>query len=79
MMTDWYGGGWMLFMMFGGILFTLLVVGAILFVMGQFGQGQMGRQPMMHPQVDPLETLKERYARGEITKEQFEQMKKDLS
>jgi putative membrane protein len=26
----------------------------------------------------PLEVLKARYARGEITKEQFEQMKEDL-
>ncbi len=68
----------MFFMMFGGILFTLLIAGAIMFVMWQVGQGQMGQGHAMHPHVDPMETLKERYARGEITKEQFEQMKKDL-
>jgi putative membrane protein len=29
--------------------------------------------------VDVLEIAKERYARGEITKDQFDQMKKDLT
>lgn len=29
-------------------------------------------------QSDPIEIAKARYARGEITKEQFEQIKKDL-
>ena len=28
---------------------------------------------------DAVKTLRDRYAKGEITKEQFEQMKKDLS
>jgi putative membrane protein len=28
---------------------------------------------------NPLDIARERYARGEITKEQYEQMKKDLS
>ena len=30
------------------------------------------------PGADSLEILKRRYARGEVTREQFEQMKKDL-
>ncbi len=28
--------------------------------------------------VDPMAVVKERYARGEITKEQFDQIKRDL-
>lgn len=31
-----------------------------------------------HQKKDPIQILKERYAKGEITKEQFESMKKDL-
>ncbi len=30
------------------------------------------------PKKDPLDIARERYARGEITKEQFDQIKRDL-
>ena len=36
------------------------------------------RQPASPPQATPLEVLRMRYARGEITQEQFEQIKRDL-
>ncbi len=76
-MMDWYGGMW--WMMFGG-LFMLAFWGGIiaLIVWGVkklversgSGAGQ-GR--------DPLDIAKERYAKGEISKEEFAQIKEDLS
>ena len=35
--------------------------------------------PQYHRQREAVEALKRRYARGEITKEEFERMKQDLS
>jgi len=37
------------------------------------------RQNASTTQPDSIEIARQRYAKGEITKEQFEQMKKDLS
>jgi len=42
----------------------------------------MRRERMSHyfnDRQNPLEIAKERYARGEITKDQYDQMKRDLS
>ena len=76
----WYwgqgmGGWWMLLGAVFMIVFWAVVI--VLVVWGirkvtHSGDSASGRR-------SPLDILKERYARGEINKEQFEQMKKDLS
>jgi len=40
--------------------------------------GRAGGHGPLEVAHDPLEVLKLRYARGEITREQFEQMKRDI-
>ncbi|MBI2130643.1 SHOCT domain-containing protein [Candidatus Woesearchaeota archaeon] len=54
----------------GFILMLVFWVAVIWLVFELFGKG--------HEKTDSLETLKNRFARGEINKKQFEQMKKEL-
>ncbi|MEA3439475.1 MAG: SHOCT domain-containing protein [Chloroflexota bacterium] len=69
---------------FFGLLFMLifwvgLIFGAIWLVRYLF---QTNQPPSMSPQsgdLNPQEILEQRYTRGEITREQFETMKQDLS
>ncbi len=66
-----FGGIWMI--VFWGAIIALIVWGIKkLTERGDSGQGT-GREP------NPLGIAKERYARGEISREEFEQIKKDLS
>ena len=63
-------------MMGFGLIIPLLLIGAIAYALGwrpQFNQTQP-------PQADqtPLEILKARYARGEISREEYDQMRRDL-
>lgn len=70
-------GGMAWWMLFGGVIFVLfwvLVITLIVWVVRKIGQSS--RTQSAH---NALEIAKERYARGDITKEQFEQIKKDLS
>ena len=53
------------------ILFTAMVSGV--------GLRFLRKQNSVATTQDPLEILKLRYARGEITREQYEQMKQDLA
>lgn len=65
-------------MMGFGLIGTVLVIALIAFALGWRPQG--GQNLFRDTQTkDPVEILKERYARGELTKEEFEQMKDDLS
>ena len=65
----------------GGIIsllfFLLIIIGTILLIV--WAVRQFSHQPHQMTQASKsIEVLRERYAKGEITKEQFEQMKKDL-
>ena len=71
-MHDYSGGGLFLFII--GLLIVGLLVWGIIAV--SRGSRPMGMGPM-HSQ-GPLDIAKERYAKGEITKEQFDEIKKGL-
>jgi len=69
-----WGFGWW----FGGMIMMVLfwivvVVGILVLIRWLFGQS-----PGKRSSQSALEILKKRYARGEITKEEFENMKKDI-
>ena len=76
----WYwhqGMGW--WMIFGG-LWMLLFWGAIIWlVIWGISRLTEHRGPATLEKRTPLDIAKERYAKGEISKEEFEQIKKDLA
>ncbi len=71
-MWDWMG--W--WMVLGGILMVVFWGGLILLVI--WGIKKLTERPGTVERHTPLDIVKERYARGEISQEQFEQIKKDL-
>ncbi len=84
--ADYYGpqgpGGWGPMMHYGfgygGTfmwLIFLIVVGLLVYF---FVQAQKAKGPMQTQHESPLDILRTRYAKGEISKEDFDRMKKDL-
>lgn len=73
---DWAGGGSWLWM-FGGLL---LVIGVIVLVMWIVTRAsRVGPTPTQGPSgPTPNQILSERFARGEINEQEFEQAKKAL-
>lgn len=67
----WMGFGWIVMILF----WVLVIVGVIALVrwlgMRERGSGDTSRRT-------PLEVLQERYARGEIEREEYEQKRRDL-
>ena len=71
-----YGIGWMAAGLITMLLFWALVIVCIVaFVRWIGAQGALGPRGSAGT---PLEILKRRYASGEITKEQYESMKRDV-
>ncbi|GMT46098.1 MAG: hypothetical protein IEMM0006_1930 [bacterium] len=74
----WMGGMW--------IFPLIMLVGVLLFIFLVFGRWNYGSFWYHHDRnayppdsnETPLEILKKRYAKGEITKAEFEQIKKDM-
>lgn len=68
----WWGWGvGMMAMMF--LFWVLVIIGFVVGIRWLFGRGRDGRTDAA------LEILRQRYARGEINKEEFEARKKDLA
>lgn len=63
------GLGWIGMLLFWAALIFLIVVGV---------RWVLQRERTQGPAESPLDILKKRYARGEISKEEFERMKRDL-
>lgn len=77
-MMDW-GGGW-LGMIFGPLLMILVLVAVIVIavlLVRWLGGASYGAPPAP-PARTPLDILKERFARGEIDKEEFEDRRRLL-
>ena len=72
--SDQYGHGFMGFGPFGMIIFWIFFIMVIIFIVRAFS----GKSPR-HPVAEtPLEILKRRYAAGEITAQEFKEMKAEI-
>ncbi len=73
----WGDYGWEWMMGFGWffmiIFWALVIIGVLYLTKIIFGSGKKGGT-----EEAPLDIIRKRYAKGEITKEEFERMKDDL-
>lgn len=63
-------------MMGSGLVLLLVIVGAIAYALGW--RPQFNQTGPTQTRETPLELLKARYARGELTRQEYEQMRQDL-
>lgn len=71
-MHPWFGGGYFIWIV------LLILAAVVIYLISQQRKGGSPFSQTSPPKETPLDILKKRYAAGEITKEQFEDMKKDL-
>lgn len=73
-MMDGTGGGFMWFVWIFGVIIIGLIIWAVIFVVNK---SQNNSQSLPSGET-PLEILRRRYAKGEITDEEFNEKKKNL-
>jgi putative membrane protein len=73
----WWGPAWF-FPMALPIIMVLVLVLCLYFIFGRTGARPFGEAQSGRDTDSALDILKKRYARGEITKEEYEQIKNDL-
>ncbi len=74
----WYEWGHMMGPGFGGMFMWILLLIAVVLIVYSLMRASKGGGFGTSPHEAPLDVLKKRYARGEITREKFDEMKKDL-
>lgn len=73
------GGGMGFWMVFNMLFWLLIIAGIIVFVVWAVNKAAgFGRRQEEESVPDILDILKRRYAAGEISREEFEEKKKDL-
>lgn len=72
----WGGMGWM--MIFGGIFWLALLILAVFFIVWVVRGSRQGAGPAPQQRSAGLKILEERYARSEISREEYLQKKADI-
>ncbi len=73
MFHNWMGGG-----MWYGWIFWVAIIALIVFLIIRFTNQKQNTRNISTGESS-LDLLKKRYAKGDISKEEFERMKKDLT
>lgn len=74
----WGGGSWMFFGPMMMIIFIAAIIAVVVLVVRWLGGSGHGSAPYRHYGKTPLDILKERFAKGEIDKEEFEERRRIL-
>jgi putative membrane protein len=79
MMGGFFGAGGFIWIIFIFIFIAAIIVGIILLIVWLVRRVNYSAEISKTDSSDALEILKQRYAKGEISKKEYEDIKKDIS